>query len=219
MRIFSVLIGMCLSLSVFAATSPLMLKYQEGRDYTLLETPVPTLDPSKIEVVEAFSFTCPHCYNFQPALEQWKKVQKPDIALVQTHMQWSGGMKPYQRGFYTAVVLKIQDKVMIPVFEAIHKEHKYLDKPEMWADLFAAHGVKREVAFAAYNSKNVTDMVDKADARIRAFKISSTPQLVVDGKYIIPTPDGISETDAHKKMLEIVDFLVTKIRVERAAKK
>jgi thiol:disulfide interchange protein DsbA len=196
-----------------------MLKYQQGRDYTLLETPVPTLDPAKIEVVEAFSFTCPHCYNFQPALEQWKKVQKPDIALVQTHMQWSGGMKPYQRGFYTAVVLKIQDKIMIPVFEAIHKEHKYLDKPEIWADLFVAQGVKKEIALAAYNSANVTDMVEKADARIRAFKISSTPQLVVDGKYIIPTPDGISEADAHKKMLEIVDFLVGKIRAERAAKK
>jgi len=219
MRIFSILLGMCLSVSVFAANSPIMLKYQQGRDYTLLETPVPTLDPSKIEVVEAFSFTCPHCYNFQPALDQWKKVQKPDIALVQTHMQWSGGMKPYQRGFYTAVTLKIQDKIMTPVFEAIHKEHKYLDKPELWADLFAAHGVSKQTVITTYNSAAVTDMLAKADERIRAFKISSTPQLVVDGKYIIPTPDGISEADAHKKMLEIVDFLVTKIRAERAAKK
>jgi thiol:disulfide interchange protein DsbA len=62
-------------------------------------------------------------------------------------------------------------------------------------------------------------MVDKADARIRAFKISSTPQLVVDGKYIIPTPDGVSEADAHKRMLEVADFLIVKTRAERAAKK
>jgi len=218
MRIFSALIGLCLSFSVFAATSPIMLKYQEGRDYTLLETPVPTLDPSKIEVVEAFSFTCPHCYKFEPSLEQWKKQQKPDIALVQTHMQWSGGMKPYQRGFYTSVFLKMQDKVMMPIFDAIHKENKYFENAEKWAEFFATQGVKKEIALATYNSANVTSLVDKADARIRAFKISSTPQLVVDGKYIIPTPDGISEADAHKRMLEVVDFLVTKIRAERAAK-
>ena len=195
-----------------------MLKYQEGRDFIRLEAPVPTLDPTKIEIVEAFSFTCPHCYNFQPALDQWKKQQKPDIAVVQTHMQWSGGMKPYQRGFYTAVTLKIQDKIMIPVFEAIHKQNQYLDTPEKWAELLSAHGVTKEAVISTYKSDAITDMINKADARIRAFKISSTPQLVVDGKYVIPTPDGITEADAHRKMLAIVDYLVVKIRAERAAK-
>jgi thiol:disulfide interchange protein DsbA len=146
MRIFTALAAMFFSLSVSAATSPMMLKYQEGRDYTRLEAPVPTLDPAKIEVVEAFSFTCPHCYNFEPALEQWKKQQKPDVVLVQTHMQWSGGMKPYQRGFYTSVFLKMQDKVMMPIFEAIHKENKYFESAEKWAEFFATQGVKKEVA-------------------------------------------------------------------------
>ncbi len=219
MRIFTALVGMCLSLSVFAANSPIMLKYQEGRDYAPLETPVPTLDPSKIEVVEAFSYTCPHCYKFEPALEDWKKKQKPDIALVQIHMQWSGGMKPYQRGYYTSIFLKIQDKVMMPIFDAIHKENKYFENENKWAEFFATQGINKEIALAAFKSANVTEMVDKADARIRAFKITSTPQLVVDGRYVISTPDGISEADAHKRMLETVDFLVTKIRAERAAKK
>ena len=219
MRIFSALLGMCLSISVFAANSPMMLKYQEGRDYVPLETPVPTLDPSKIEVVEAFSFTCPHCYKFEPALEEWKKQQKPDIALVQIHMQWSGGMKPYQRGYYTSIFLKIQDKVMTPIFDAIHKENKYFENVDKWAEFFVSQGIKKEIAVAAYNSSNVDDMIAKADARIRAFKITSTPQLVVDGRYMISTPDGISEAEAHKRMLETVDFLVSKIRAERAAKK
>lgn len=215
MRIVTVLAGLLFSLSVFAADAD---KYIEGRDYTLLESPVPTLNPGKIEVVEAFSFVCPHCFRFEPLVEEWQKQQKPDVALVQTHMQWSEGMKAYQRGFYTAVTLKIQDKIRMPVFNTIHKENGQLDTAEAWADLFSAYGVSKQTVMSTYNSFIVSDMMGKTDARVRAFKISSTPQLVVDGKYVISTPNGMSETDGHKKMLQIADALVTKVRAERAAK-
>ncbi|MET0355681.1 MAG: thiol:disulfide interchange protein DsbA/DsbL [Cellvibrio sp.] len=220
MRIFIALVSMCFSLSVFAAEpAAVMVKFLEGRDYTLLETPVPTLDPKRIEVVEAFSFTCPHCYHFEPALEDWKKKQKPDVALVQTHMQWSESMKSYQRGFYTAVNLKIQDKVQMAVFDRIHKEGKPLSTADDWAEIFAAQGIPKQTTISTFNSFIISDMMTKADARVRAFKISSTPQLVVDGKYVIPTPDGVSEAESHKAMLQIADFLIVKIRAERAAKR
>ncbi len=219
MRIFAALIGMCFSLSVFAADPVAAAKYLEGRDYTLVASPVPTLDPKRIEVAEAFSYTCPHCYHFEPALEAWYKQQKPDVALVQMHMQWSESMKSYQRGFYTAVSLKIQDKVQMAVFDTIHKDGKPLNSPEAWADLFSAYGVSKQAVISTYSSFIISDMMAKADARIRAFKISSTPQIVVDGKYVVPTPDGVNEADSHKAMLQVVDFLVAKIRAERAAKR
>lgn len=216
MRIFATLAGLLLSLSAFAADAD---KYLEGRDYTLLASPQPTLDASKIEVVEAFSFTCGHCFRFEPLVEEWQTKQKPDVALVQIHMQWSEGMLSYQRGYYTAVNLKIQNKIRMPVFNRIHKDEKYLDTPEAWAELFSAYGVSKQAVLSAYNSFIISDMMSKADARVKAFKISSTPQLVVDGKYLISTPAGVSEEEGQKRMLQTVDFLVAQVRAERAAKR
>ncbi|RYY01254.1 MAG: thiol:disulfide interchange protein DsbA/DsbL [Gammaproteobacteria bacterium] len=218
MRMFIALIGICFSFSVFAADSLIAAKYLEGRDYTLLETPVPTADPSKIEVVEAFSFTCPHCYRFEPVIEEWQKKQKPDVALVQIHMQWSDSMKSYQRGFYTAVNLKVQSKAQMAIFNTIHKDEKPLETPEAWADLLSAYGVSKQAVISTYSSFIISDMMAKADARIKAYRITSTPQVVVNGKYVIPTPNGMSEGDAHKKMLDIADYLVALIRIERSAK-
>ena len=218
MRIFAALIGFLFSVSVFAADAPSLLKYLEGRDYVLIETPVPALDPKKIEVTEVFSFICPHCFRFEPLVEEWEKKQKPDVALVQIHTQWSDQMKFYQRGYYTAVTLKLKNKVQLPIFNHIHKDGKALDSAEAWADFFAAYGVNKQTAISTYNSFIVGGLMSQADTRTRALRISSTPELVVDGRYKISTPGGMDEGKAHEEMLKIADFLIAQIRAERAAK-
>ncbi len=215
MRIFAAIVGILFSASVFAAEP---VKYLEGRDYTVLETPAPTLDPKKIEVTEVFSFVCPHCFHFEPVLEAWEKKQKPDVALVQIHTQWSEQMKLYQRGYYTAVTLKIKDKVRLPIFNRIHKEGKPLDSAEAWADFLSAYGVSKQTVLSTYDSFIVSGLMSQGDIRTRALKISSTPELVVDGRYKISTPGGMDESKAHEQMLNITDFLLAQIRAERAAK-
>lgn len=217
MRIFAAIIGMLVSLSVFAADSA-PVKYLEGRDFTLLEEPVSPLDSSKIEVTEVFSYICPHCFRFEPLVEEWEKKQKPDVVLVQMHTQWSEAMKFYQRGFYTAVNLKIKNKVQLAIFDRIHKDGKALDSAEAWAEFLSGYGVSKQTVLSTYNSFIVSDLMAKADIRTRALRISSTPELAVGGKYIISTPAGMSEAAAHQEMLKIADFLVAQIRAERAAK-
>ena len=82
MRIFAAIVGILFSVSVFAADAPGPVKYLEGKDYLLLDTPVAAVNPGKIEVTEVFSFICPHCFRFEPLVEEWEKKQKPDVALV-----------------------------------------------------------------------------------------------------------------------------------------
>lgn len=219
MRIFAALVGFLFSVSVFAADAPSPVKYLEGRDYTLIETPVPALDPTKIEVTEVFSYICPHCFRFEPLVEEWEKKQKPDVKLVQIHTQWSDLMKGYQRGFFTAETLKIKNKVQLEVFNRLHKDGKPLDTPEAWADFFAGYGINKQTALSTYNSFIVSGLMTQADTRTRAMKITSTPELVVDGRFKISTPASKDEGQAHQEMLKIADFLVNQVRAERAAKR
>ena len=49
-------------------------QFVAGKHYVVIDTPVSTSDPTKIEVTEVFWYGCPHCNTFRPAFEQWKKT-------------------------------------------------------------------------------------------------------------------------------------------------
>lgn len=204
------LASLFISLSASAADA-----YLEGKDYVLLETPVPTSDPKKIEVVEVFSYLCPHCYHFQPLLDDWMKKQKSDVKLVQEHTSWSSAMETYQRGFYTAQLLGVKDKAHNAIFDHIHKKQQTLDSAQAWADLLATKGADKARVLSTFDSFIVTGEIAKAMTRIKGYRITGTPELIVDGKYKITTRNGSTQED----MLKIADFLVEKSRAEHAAKK
>jgi len=50
---------------------------QAANGYELLPTPLNTADPDKVEVLEFFWFGCPHCYAFEPTINEYYK-NKPD---------------------------------------------------------------------------------------------------------------------------------------------
>ncbi len=219
MRILVALTGMLFSLSVFAAntssvvvaSSAAAVNYIEGKDYTLLDEPVRPTNPSKIEVAEVFAYTCPHCMHFEPILDAWAKKQPADVNFVQTHTSWRADMEPYQRGFYTAVTLKVKDKVQMAVFNAIHVERKELATAQAWADFLSAYGVDKQTVLKTYDSFGVTSQINQANARTRAYKTTGTPEMVVEGKYRISTRTSGTQED----MLKVVQFLIDKSRAER----
>lgn len=222
MRIFAALVVALFSLSAFAADSSAVkpvvapaANYLEGKDYLLLEEPVRPQDPSKIEVAEVFSYLCGHCFHFEPLVSAWVKTQKPDVAFVQVHASWSSAMVAYQRGYYTASLLKVKDKSHQATFDRIHREGKELATAEDWADFLAAYGVTKQAVLSSYNSFAVNSLLAQADARVRGYKISSTPELIVDGKYRVSS----RLVATHEDMLKVAQFLVDKTRAERAAKK
>jgi protein dithiol oxidoreductase (disulfide-forming) len=218
MRIFAALTGILFSFSVFAATSNspaasiAATAYLEGQDYTLLAEPVRPVDPTKIEVTEVFAFTCPHCMHFEPILAAWAKKLPADVNFVQVHTSWRSDMEPYQRGFYTALTLKVKDKVQMAVFNALHTEHKDLSSAQAWADFLSAYGVDKKTVLNTYDSFGVTSQINQANARTRGYKTTGTPEIVVDGKYRVSARTSGTQED----MLKVTDFLVNKIRAERA---
>jgi protein dithiol oxidoreductase (disulfide-forming) len=222
MRIVAALVVALVSFSAFAADSAAtkptvapVVNYLEGKDYILLDEPVRPQDPSKIEVAEVFSYLCGHCFHFEPLASAWAKTQKPDVAFVQVHASWSTDMMAYQRGYYTATLLKVKDKSHQATFDRIHREGKELATAESWADFLSAYGVTKQAVLSSYNSFAVNSLLAQADARVRGYKISSTPELIVDGKYRVTSRLVAS----HEDMLKVAQFLVNKVRAERATKK
>lgn len=211
MRILSTLLGLVMGLSV--ATASMAASYTEGKDYMLLSEPVRPTDTSKIEVAEFFSYACPHCYKFEPLLQAWAKQLPADVKLVQTHVSfnrpdWSN----YQRGYYTILSLGVKDKAQEAVFNSIYIANKHLSGAQDWADLLSLYGVDKQKTLSTYNSFGVNSQIKQAEARTRAFKIASTPMLIVDGRFRVAA-------EKHEDMLKVAAFLVDKVRAERATAK
>ncbi len=209
MRMFAALIGLVVGLSI--ATTSVAAGYTAGKEYVVLAERIVPADSKKIEVAEFFSYACPSCYKFEPHLQAWAKKLPADVGLVQTHVSfnrpdWAG----YQRGYYTILSLGIKDKAQEAVFNSIYIANKNLSGAQDWADFLSLYGVDKQKTLSTYNSFGVNSQVKQAEARTRDFKIPSTPALIVDGRFRVAVAN-------HEEMVKVAQFLVDKVRAERAA--
>jgi thiol:disulfide interchange protein DsbA len=163
-------------------------------------------------VAEIFSYLCPHCYDFESLLQAWTKKQSADVVLVQTHASFNHNWPIYQRAYYTIVALGVKDKVQDAVFSSVFVGKKELLTAEAWADFLSLYGVDKQKTISTFNSFGVNSQVKQADNRVRDMKIASTPTMVVDGRFKV----AVSK---HEDMLKVAQFLVDKVRAERAAMK
>jgi thiol:disulfide interchange protein DsbA len=205
-----------LQLVAFVALLPLAFssygqieKYVAGTHYTELSAPVNTNDSSKVEVIEAFWYGCSHCFRFEPLIENWEASAGPDVEFNRFPAMWNALMKIHAQVYYAAEALDALDVLHEPVFNAINLEGNRLQNERQIGDLFAEHGISKEDFEASFNSFSVRTKVNQAERRMQDYEIRSTPNMIVNGKYLITTGENV-RTQAD--MLEVVDFLVEKER-------
>ncbi|MDX1491382.1 MAG: thiol:disulfide interchange protein DsbA/DsbL [Pseudohongiellaceae bacterium] len=185
-------------------------KYVAGTHYTVLPTAVKTNDPSKIEVVEVFWYGCSHCFRFEPLIENWEASIPADVDFVRFPGMWNDLMKIHAQVFYAAEALGKLEELHSPIFDAINIQGNRLATEQQIAALFAEHGgVSAEEFSKAFNSFSVRTKVNQAEAKMREYQVRSTPNMVVNGKYLISTGESVR---TQEEMLEVVDFLVNKER-------
>ncbi len=123
---------------------------------------------------------------------------------------WGGAMELHARAFYAAQALGILDKMSPVIFQAMNVDRKPLRNEAEIAALFVEHGVSEEDFNKAFNSFGVASQVRQANATARSARITGTPSLMVNGKYLITARKAGSSAN----MLKVADYLVEK---ERAA--
>ena len=199
------------ALVLMFATATSAETYQAGVHYDVLDQPVRTRDPSKIEVVEVFWYGCGACYKFEPMVQQWEKQQADDVKFIHSPAAWNATTETHGKIYYTAKYLKVLDKMHQVVFDAMNVENKRLVDPAEIEALFVAQGVDGKKFQKMFNSFGVKSQIDQAKSRALGYKIEGTPAVVVNGKYRI----SVRGAGGYAGMLKVMDFLVAK---ERAGK-
>ena len=179
-----------------------------GEHYIVLDRPVPTRDNSKIEVVEMFSYGCPHCYEFEASIKEWSEQQSSDVDFWVFPAVWNKSMELYAGAFYAARELKVAEKIHQPLFTAIVIEQKNIRNESDLAELFARYGVDETAFTEAFNSTAVKTRVKHAEERVRLYKPVGVPEIVVNGKYRV----GRMRAGGLTEMLAVTEFLVNKER-------
>ena len=180
--------------------------YVAGTHYEVIEEPVRTADPNKIEVTEVFWYGCPHCYAFEPLINSWAEKLPSDVSFVRSPGMWNAMMETHAQIYYVAEELGALDKVHGVAFDEIHQKGNYLDNEKAVKDMFVAQGVSAEDFDKTWGSFAMTSAVKKAGTRMRDYGVSSVPCLIVNGKYLITINDGVT---TQADMLKVADYLVS----------
>ena len=200
--------GMFISFAA-SATHALDQAWEAGKHYEVLPIPVQTSDPKTVEVVEIFSYACIHCFSFEPDLNKWRSGGSADVKFLRIPAVFNADWQLMAQAYFTAEVLDVVDKVHEHLFKAMHVESRDLRDPAVMAEIFEKYaGIKPDQFNEVYNSFSVRNRVNQAVAKGRAYRITGVPTLIVNGKYRV---DGQLAGD-NTRMLEVVDFLITKER-------
>jgi len=185
---------------------------EQGQNFRPVVPALPTQTGDKIEVLEIFWYGCPHCYEFEPKLNQWLQNKPADVEVRRLpgvfRKSWVAGAK----AFYTGEALGVLDKMHPALFNAIHAEQQPFADDDAWAKFFSGLGVSEEAFKNTWDSVEVAAKVRDAMAQGQAYGIEGVPAIVVAGKY--QTSSGMEGIGDYDTLLKVVNALVDKVREE-----
>lgn len=194
-------------LMVLAAHSALAVELVEGVTYKTLKPAVPTdVAPGKVEVVEVFWYACGHCYLLEPKLEAWEKKGKPaNVELIRMPAVWNELLKTHARLFYTIEILG-RPELNNEAFREINVRGNRLDTPEKIEAFFTARGVSKADFQKAFSGFAVESKLARATDLNKRYRITSTPTVVVNGKYVTDA----SMAGGEDKLFQVINALAAR---------
>src|SRR3984957_18488934 len=153
-----------LALAGLALSTTLRASIVAGHDYEVLSTPQRQESNGKIEVVEFFSWGCPHCYEFYPKLSLWLSTLPKDaifkrVPVALGHPEWEALAKAY----YALQVTGDVERLDSQIFEDIHKNHVWLYDEQSITAWVGQHGGNVAKFTAAFRSFGVSTSEAQAE--------------------------------------------------------
>lgn len=180
---------------------------QEGKQYVQVSKQA----TEQKEVIEFFSFYCPHCYAFEMEYhipQQVAQALPKDAVFKQYHVNFLGReSENLTRAWALATLLGVEAKVKAPLFEAAQKDS--LRSMADIRDIFLQQGITAEQFDSNINSFAVNGLVKKQENAATQFNIRGVPDFYVNGKYRV-NPEGLNYDDFVKDYVETVTGLLQK---------
>ena len=184
-------------------------QFKEGKDFKRLDKPVtPDAPAGKVDVIEFFWYSCPHCHAFEPTLDAWVKAAPKDLSIRRVPVAFNASFVPQQKLFYTLEGMGKLDALHAKVFRAIHVEKAKLAKDDEILAWVTQQGVDVAKFKEVYGSFSVANQVRRASQLQDSYGVEGVPSMGVAGKYYT---DG-TMAGSMQTVLQVVEYLAATAR-------
>lgn len=184
-----------------------------GKDYELVTPPQAVESGKKIEVLEIFSYGCPHCFDLEADFSQWAKQQPKDVEVRRLPAIFRDSWIPLAKAYFAFDAMGLTDKLHGEFFNAIHVKHAHFDDDNAVFDWVEKQGVSRKAFSDTYSSFAIQSKAMRAKQLSKAYGITGVPAVIVDGKY-----RAYVSAKGHAGLFATVDQLIRQARQERAGR-
>lgn len=188
---------------------------QAGRDYRVVNPPQRPETGDKVEIIEFFSYGCPHCRDFEPMLNAWQKTLPPDVLLRKVPItfnreEWT----VLARVYLTLEVMGLTERLNMAVFNAVQNQNVNFGDAAVRNAWVQKQDVDAKRFDETYKSFAVAGKLQRATQVAAAYQVMGVPMLAIDGKYIA-SPSLSKSLEA---ALKVATELVARARAERGRK-
>ncbi|WP_340678696.1 thiol:disulfide interchange protein DsbA/DsbL [Paraglaciecola sp.] len=161
-------------------------QWQEGTHYTIVGEQA----TAKPEILEFFSYWCPHCYQFEPLVKSIKEKMGNDVEFTKVHVNFMSFTSTEiqdeaSRALMVARALKQEDAMNNAIFKYIHVQKSPVTGLKDLQNIFIVNGVEPADFTKMASSFGVNNMVQKNNKTIDTYRkhLSGVPNFIVNGKY------------------------------------
>ena len=184
-------------------------QFKEGKDFKRLDKPVaPDAPAGKVDVIEFFWYSCPHCNAFEPTLDAWVKAAPKDLSSRRGPVAFNASFGPQQKLDYTLEGMGKLEALHAKVFRAVHVEKAKLAKDDEILAWVTQQGVDVAKFKEVYGSFSVANQVRRASQLQDAYGVEGVPSMGVAGKYYT---DG-TMAGSMQTVLQVVEYLAATAR-------
>jgi protein dithiol oxidoreductase (disulfide-forming) len=200
-----------IALGLVVLSMPALADVTAGTEYRAIDPPQHPESVGKIEVLEFFSYGCPHCNEFSPMIGAWAAKLPKDVVFKRVatglgRTAWTNLAKTY----YALEATGDLKRLDAPLFHAIHEERLPLFDEKSISEWVGKHGVDPVKFNTAFESFGVNTKLNQAEVMVENYKVDGVPALTVNGKYLILG-------NSFEQLLANTDGVIAKVRAEQSA--
>lgn len=216
---------------LFAANKvvpPLLTKYTVDTDYTAVPTSTQSNQNvkdyygsqcnTKPTVIEFFSYACPACFSAEPKFQSYMNSKANNVIFKRVPVIFNSGWDIVGKLYYTNERLGLTQYLHNQTFLWVQqqlRERKAItaDSIKSFIETVRSDGTLNDTVKAGFTMDEYMDVLNSNTVNrdnkngmrlLEAYKITSTPSIVVSNKYII-TLDKVKSLDAAIDMIKEFD--------------
>ncbi|MFQ3192197.1 MAG: thiol:disulfide interchange protein DsbA [Paraglaciecola sp.] len=184
-------------------------KWREGSHYKVIAKQV----TEKKEVLEFFSFWCPHCFSFEPVVKNIKSKLADDVEFKKTHVNFMGFASAALQNEATKAMMVARElnkgvELNQAIFRYLHVSRSAITSINDLKNIFVVNGVEPKEFDKVISSFGVNSMLQMNNRSIEKYRkhLSSVPNFIVNGKYQATFTRDMNPDD----MVDLIVFLSNK---------